>query len=259
MDAVVRQSAYAIELTADKSVLAQETEDAATALSAMGVGADLVTALRRGAAGLRKGRFTMIDETPDASVCRTCGFVAMGDPTPHCPMCGAWPETFQRFLPVYWLNDLEPLAAIERLRQTSQQVSALIGDVPEFTLGAEPAPGEWSVRNAVTHLRDAQGVLAGRLELMLAQSNPSLTALAVFDWAQNEPNQPPSTREIFAEYTMEREKLLARLETLPLIDWWRTGKHEEFGAVTIRQQVSYFAAHELTHLAQIEQLVIAGG
>ena len=66
----------------------------------------------------------MIDETPDASICRTCGFVAMGDPTQHCPICGAWPETFQRFLPVYWLNDLEPLAAIERLRQTPQQVAA---------------------------------------------------------------------------------------------------------------------------------------
>jgi hypothetical protein len=258
-DAMVRQAAYALDLPPDRHVLAQETEDAAGTLSAMGLGDGLAAALGRGAAGLREGRFTMIDETPDASVCRTCGFVAMGDPTQHCPICGAWPETFQRFLPVYWLNDLEPLAAIERLRQTSQQVSALIGDVPESTLGAEPVPGEWSVRNAVTHLRDAQGVLAGRLELMLAQSNPALTPLAVFDWAQNEANQPPSTREIFAEYMMEREKLLARLETLPLIDWWRTGKHEEFGTVTIRQQVSYFAAHESTHLVQIEQLVIAGG
>ena len=258
VDAVVRQSAYAIELPADKSVLAQETEDAAVALSAMGVGANLVTALRRGAAGLREGRFTMIDETPDAFICRTCGFVAMGDQAPQCPTCGAWSETFQRFLPVYWLNDLEPLAAIERLRQTPQQVSALIADAPESTLGVEPAPGDWSVRNAVTHLRDAQGVLAHRLGLMLAHDNPTLTALAVFAWAQNEAVQAPSTHMVFAEYLAGREKLLVRLEAIPLRDWWRTGQHEEFGTVTIRQQVSYFAAHESTHLAQIEQLVIAG-
>jgi len=93
---------------------------------------------------------------------------------------------------------------------------------------------------------------------MLTEANPALTALAVFGWAQNEASQAPSTRQIFTEYLMEREKLLAQLETLPLIDWWRTGKHEEFGTVTIRQQVSYFAAHESTHLAQIERLVIAG-
>lgn len=29
---------------------------------------------------------------------------------------------------------------------------------------------------------------------------------------------------------------------------------EEFGVVSIKQQVSYFASHELTHLPQIEQL-----
>ena len=27
--------------------------------------------------------------------------------------------------------------------------------------------------------------------------------------------------------------------------------HEEFGVVTLRQQVSHFAAHEITHLPQI--------
>ena len=258
VDAMTRQAAYHIDLPSDKPLLAEETEKAAAALIEIGVSADLATALRLGAAGLREGRFTLVDETPDVFVCRTCGFAALDEPAPHCPVCSAWPETFQRFLAVYWLNDLEPMAAIERLRQTPHQVARLISAVTDEILDTEPSPGAWSVRNALTHLRDAQGVLVGRLELMLAQNNPPLTALAVFDWAQNEADQALSPRQIFAEYRKEREKLLARLETLPLIDWWRTGKHEEFGTVTIRQQVSYFAAHELTHLAQIEQLVIAG-
>jgi hypothetical protein len=41
---------------------------------------------------------------------------------------------------------------------------------------------------------------------------------------------------------------------LHLADWWRTGQHEEFGNITLRQQVSYFATHEMTHLSQIESL-----
>lgn len=45
-----------------------------------------------------------------------------------------------------------------------------------------------------------------------------------------------------------------KLEQLPLADWWHTGRHQEFGVVTLRQQVSYFAAHELTHLSQIDAL-----
>jgi hypothetical protein len=107
----------------------------------------------------------------------------------------------------------------------------------------------------IGHLRDAQGVLAQRLELMLAQDNPALTALAVFAWAQQKAEHPLPTRTVFAEYQAERARLLARLEALPLADWWRTGRHEEFGVVTIRQQVSYFAAHESTHMQQIAALV----
>ena len=45
------------------------------------------------------------------------------------------------------------------------------------------------------------------------------------------------------------------VQLLSLADWWRTGRHEEFGVVSIKQQVSYFASHELTHLPQIERLV----
>lgn len=51
-----------------------------------------------------------------------------------------------------------------------------------------------------------------------------------------------------------RTETLLEQESLPLSDWWRAGKHEEFGTVTLRQQVSYFAAHESTHLSQIKAL-----
>jgi len=64
-----------------------------------------------------------------------------------------------------------------------------------------------------------------------------------------------STREIFETYQASRRDMLAKLEQLPLADWWRTGRHEEFGVVSIKQQVSYFASHEITHLPQIERLV----
>jgi hypothetical protein len=47
---------------------------------------------------------------------------------------------------------------------------------------------------------------------------------------------------------------VVKLENMPLAHWWRTGEHEEFGTVILRQEVSYFAAHELTHLPQIARL-----
>ncbi len=93
-----------------------------------------------------------------------------------------------------------------------------------------------------------------RLSLLLEQANPSLESKAVFQWATREKERPPTTQEIFDTYRASRLETIARLESIPLADWWRTGQHEEFGTVTVRQQVSYFAAHEITHLPQIEVL-----
>jgi hypothetical protein len=103
-------------------------------------------------------------------------------------------------------------------------------------------------------MRDAQGVLSARVNLMLDQDNPPLTSLAVSAWATSEEEHPPTARRIFEDYRASREALVARLDTLPLKDWWRTGQHQEFGPVTILQQASYFAAHERTHLPQIAVL-----
>ena len=36
--------------------------------------------------------------------------------------------------------------------------------------------------------------------------------------------------------------------------WWCHGWHEEFGDVTLLQQASYFALHEITHLPKIQEL-----
>lgn len=93
-----------------------------------------------------------------------------------------------------------------------------------------------------------------RLDLFSEEEHPVLEAKAVWSWAKNEEEHPLSTLEIFAEYQATRGKVLAKLEAIPLADWWRTGQHGEFGEVSIKQQVSYFAAHEITHLPQIEAL-----
>ena len=155
---------------------------------------------------------------------------------------------------MYWLDALEPFAALERLRQTPLDVAALLEGLSEAELGRPPEDGGWAIRNTVSHLRDAQGVLSFRLNLLLEEQNPTLESKAVFEWATSEEDRPPTTGEIFESYRGSRLETIARLESIPLADWWRTGQHEEFGAVTVRQQVSYFASHEITHLPQIEAL-----
>jgi hypothetical protein len=171
-----------------------------------------------------------------------------------CPTCGAWPDTFQWFAPNYWLEALDPVAAQETLRRTPLQVAALLDGLPEGSMTRDPGDGGWALRNVVQHLRDAQEVLHYRLELFAGEEHPLLASRAVWTWATQEEGRPPTTREVFDDYRSTRAGILARLEALPIAEWWRTGFHEEFGEVSIKQQVSYFASHELTHLPQIESL-----
>jgi uncharacterized damage-inducible protein DinB len=252
-DSISRRAAWNLGSPGDHEALTDAIERVAVSLGS--AEADLAAALRQGASAMAGGRLPLIQETPHPYVCRTCGQLALGGAIGKCPTCGAWGGTFQWFPPVYWLEALDPRAALERLRRTPQEVAALLEGLSEEAMTWLPPDGGWAIRNTVMHLRDAQGVIASRLAQLLAEKDPILEVKAVFSWALNEAAQPPSTREAFETYASSRLKMIAQLEAVPMEDWWRTGRHEEFGVVSVKQQVSYFALHELTHLPQIERLV----
>ena len=250
-DSISRRTAWELNLPNDKETLASDIERVAASLD----DADLQTAFRAGTSALTSGRLPLIFEIPHPCVCRTCGHITLGEVPVKCPDCGAWGGTFQWFPPVFWLEALDPAEALEQLRKTPLEVAALIEGLSEEALTRPPADGDWAIRNVISHLRDAQGVLAFRIDLFLKEENPVLEMKQVWTWAKDETERPRSTREIFDAYLSTRRDVIVKLETIPLADWWRTGRHEEFGVVSIKQQVSYFASHELTHLPQIERLV----
>ena len=250
-DSLSRRAAWGLNSPSDKATLANDIERVAASLD----DADLQTAFRAGASALATGRLPLIHETPHPYVCSTCGHLTLANTPEKCPDCGAWGGTFQWFPPVYWLEVFDPQESLERLRKTPLEVAALLDGLSEEAMNQPAEDGGWAIRNIVSHLRDAQGVIAFRIDLFLKEENPVLESKAVFAWARDENERPPSTREIFDAYQSSRREMIAKLEAIPFADWWRTGRHEEFGMVSIKQQVSYFASHELTHLPQIERLV----
>jgi hypothetical protein len=254
VDSLERRSAYQNMLLVERKGLIEEIESVTTALSHLKVSEELVAAFWQGASALADNRIPLINEAPNPYVCRTCGHIVLGAVTEKCPTCGAWPDTFQWFAPIYWLEALDPPASLEKLRQTPLDVAALLEGLSEQAMSQAAPDGGWAIRNVLIHMRDAQGVLDYRLDLFSKEAHPILAAKAVWSWAKDENDHPPSTLAIFEEYNATRAKILTRLERLPLADWWRTGQHEEFGVVSIKQQVSYFASHEITHLPQINKL-----
>ncbi len=253
-DSMLRGSAHSVELSSEREKLADAVIEIAGELIKFNIEGNLIQALHRGASAIAEGRLPLIGETPHPYVCRTCGHIDMDIMVSNCPSCGARPKTFRRYLPVYWLEAMDPFEAMNWLRKTPHEVKSLIDGVSEEDLNRRSIEGEWSIRNVLSHLRDAQGVLDYRVNLLLDGDNPIIESKAVFEWARDEADRPPTTKQLFESYLVSRRKTLDILQGIPLIDWWREGRHEEFGVVSIRQQVSYFATHELTHLPQIEEL-----
>lgn len=254
IDALNRMAAYKIKLPSDKEGLVNELNKAVETLKSFDFNKELIEAMKLGISALADGRLPLINETPHVYVCRTCGNLVLNEPEKKCATCKARSTTFKHFLPVYWLNALEPFMALDRLNQTPSDVATLLEGLSEEDFNQQPIDGGWAIRNVVSHLRDAQGVLSYRLNILLERDNPQIESKAVFEWATSEEDRPPTTQEIYTVYKSARQDTISKLEAMPLKDWWRTGRHEEFGAVTIRQQVSYFASHEITHLPQIESL-----
>ncbi len=254
-DAICRQAAYGLEMPSNREELAAEVKNSAGAISELNTSPELVEAILHGAEIMADGQLPFIDVAPNPYLCRYCGYVTLTRPAVNCPNCSARPDTFKLFNPVYWLDRFDPFEVMIRLEQTPADLAVLLDGLSEDQMSRIPQEDGWNVRNAVSHLRDAQGVLEFRVKLMLEQDNPRLESKAVFEWAADEADRPASVEEIFRTYRDSRLKTIAILEELPLAEWWRKGQHEEFGEVTITQQASYFAAHELTHFPQIEKLV----
>jgi hypothetical protein len=214
----------------------------------------LADPLRSGLSAFAAGEVPLIDAVPDPSVCRRCGHVESGstdtgDSIEACPRCGADIETFLVQRPVWWLERYDPATAMAVLERTPETLRALLDRIPMAARSERPRPDVWSPHEVLAHLRDAQGVLDQRVALILERDEPDLEAQMVWSWNREE--RPASTDEVMAAYLASRGRVLERLRAAPAEAWWRGGRHGEFGRLTLTQQVSYFAAHEPTHLRQV--------
>jgi len=251
----VNRAAFRLMLPAEKAQLSGEIMRAIGALSILEADKSLLAALQLGAAAMAEERLPLIDVTPNPYVCRSCGHIVLVKPSASCPGCNAHPATFQTFLPVYWLEVFDPFQALEHLESTPYIVSGYLESLHEDAVTRQPPSGGWSIYQILLHLRDAQYLLNFRIGLIQEQEKPTLESQAVFEWADREARDPSNPAVVFESYRQSRQQTLARLEGLPLKDWWRIGLHQEFGTVSILQQASYFAAHELTHLPQLVGLL----
>lgn len=254
-DAILTKSAYSMNMPSDKTSLIEELTWGINVFESNEESRGLSRALQEGKQALIEDRLPLVENIPDPFVCRICGQAFLDTPSAPCPTCGAASDTFRHVPAVYYLNEFEPMIALEKLIEAPTRLSSHLKGLDEEFLAKPPGEGRWSIRQFMTHIRDAEGVFNGRVKQFTIEQNPVLTSQAVWEWATSDEARPSNTLDILEDFRILRAETVDELKRVPVKDWWREGQHEEFGTVTLKQQASYFAAHELTHIGHIGFLV----
>lgn len=140
------------------------------------------------------------------------------------------------------------------LKTTPSRWIALAESLPPALLRRDPAPGEWSGLDCLSHLVDAERwVFPVRVVCFLEGKDfPAFDP----DADGSHSKAPPDTAGLAKEFEILRKESLQLLGRLGAGDLARTARHPELGQVTLSELIHEWAAHDLMHTVQAERAMM---
>ena len=153
--------------------------------------------------------------------------------------------------------DFDLTAGIAVLERTPATLRAMLGGLPPGWTDATEGPETWSPYVIVGHLIHGERTdWIPRAQSILAQG-PERRFTPYDRFAQFLESQGKSLAELLDEFAHLRGQNLATLAGWRLTDaqLGLEGQHPEFGAVTLRQLLATWVAHDLGHIAQTARVM----
>ncbi len=165
-------------------------------------------------------------------------------------------------------DELEWATALEQLEITPARLAQDLEGPDAAALAVRPGEDRWSALDVRCHLRDIEReIFTERLTQFLGARPDEVPVLA------GEADMNRRNARLRAERAYDREdpahalgafasargENLARLTRLVPADWRRAGIHPARGATTLFEQVRRWAAHDLSHLRQLERALLDAG
>jgi hypothetical protein len=147
--------------------------------------------------------------------------------------------------------------ALTILQRTPAVLDALLRGLPDGWTTANEGGETWSAFDVIGHLIHGERTdWIGRARIILEQGEAR--AFDPFDrFAQFELSNGRTLPSLLDEFAAARQDNLRTLDALGLreADLDRRGRHPALGAVTLRQLLATWVAHDLDHLAQIARVL----
>ncbi len=146
------------------------------------------------------------------------------------------------------LNGRDPL---EVQAATGAFLSEIVATASLEDLSRQPAPGEWSVWQVIAHLADTELVYGTRIRLILVQERPVLVGYDQDAWVARFGLLDATPAVTLARWQLLRDDNLQLYRTLTADERARVGLHSERGEESVGGIVMTLGAHDLIHIAQI--------
>jgi len=151
---------------------------------------------------------------------------------------------------------------IVRFAAAPGNLQATIAAIPEEALDRSPGAGEWTVRQIVCHLADAELVGAVRLRMVLGQDEPTLPLYAQEGWAERmhyAAADPAALAQALHQFWTLREGTTRLLRRAAPEAWEAVGMHPLRGRMSLKDLVLLYAGHAEDHIDQIRRATAVAG
>jgi hypothetical protein len=142
------------------------------------------------------------------------------------------------------------------LTRTPALLDAWLRDLPAAWLTCDEGASTWNTLDVLGHLIEGERsdwILRTRHLLAHGDAVP----FAPFDRFAQQQRPKRTVGELLDEFAQARRRSLDELRALDLqpADLRRTGRHPEFGVVTLEQHLATWVAHDLTHVTQVARVM----
>lgn len=147
--------------------------------------------------------------------------------------------------------------AMEVLERTPQTLESFLSGLSDEWLECNEGEGTWNVSEVIEHLIEGEKTnWIPRLETILheGESRP----FPSFDrYSHLNETSERSIEQKLLEFKMIRKQNINKLKALikPELHLELTGLHPAFGVVKLRELISTWVVHDLTHIAQIVRVM----
>ena len=143
----------------------------------------------------------------------------------------------------------DPLAVY---RRTPGALARLTRGLTRKELHTPPSSGKWSIARLVSHLCDAEIILAYRIRKAIAEPDSPLQAYDENKWATRLHDAEMNVPKRLALFAALRASHLELIRTLSSTELRRAGIHAERGRESVERMVQLLAGHDINHLRQVK-------